>query len=214
MPIKIFTALIVQDMQNDFMSEGVLPVAGAETVMVPIAAMAETFSRVIVTQDFRPANHIVFAESHSGRKVGETIQTEAGTITLKPKFCIEGSVGADLAKGLRLPMSRVIALLKGTNASIDSYSAFLEADRKTETGLQAYCEDRFVNRVYLCGLNREDGLVHTALDARHYEHDVYWVVDAVAGFDPDGADAATAQALKLKGVHFVTSQEVLNREIK
>ena len=54
MPIKIFTALVVQDMQNDFMADGALPVAGAETVMAPIAAMAETFSRVIVTQDFRP----------------------------------------------------------------------------------------------------------------------------------------------------------------
>ena len=214
MPIKIFTALVVQDMQNDFMADGALPVAGAETVMAPIAAMAETFSRVIVTQDFRPENHVAFAENHPGHQVGETIQTEAGDVRLKPKFCLEGSVGADLAKGLRLPMSRVIAILKATNAGIDSYSAFLEADRKTETGLQAYCEDRFVNRIYLCGLNREDQLVHTALDARHYEHDVYWVTDAIAGFDAQGADAATAEALKLKGVHFVTSQEVLNREVK
>lgn len=214
MPIKIFTALLVQDMQNDFMSGGALPVAGAETIFEPIARMAETFSRVIVTQDFRPEHHVVFASAHPGKKPGDTFQTAFGEVVLKPDFCVEGSAGADMARGLRLPMSRVIAILKATNPDMDGYSAFLEADRKTATGLQAYCEDRFVNRLYLCGINREDALVHTALDARHYEHGVYWVTDAVVGFDPQGRDKAAFEAMQLHGVHFVTSEEVVGREVK
>ena len=109
-------------------------------------------------------------------------------------------------------MSRVIAILKGTNAQIDTYSAFLEADRKTQTGLQSYCEDRFVNRIYLCGLSRDGSLVRTALDALHYEHQLYWVTDAVAGLTAE--DDAGISLLKAKGVRFVTSAEVIDREIR
>ncbi len=71
MPIKIFTALLVQDVQNDFMKDGALPVAGAEAVLEPISKMAATFDRVIATQEFRPDNHVVFADSHAGMKPGQ-----------------------------------------------------------------------------------------------------------------------------------------------
>ena len=111
-----------------------------------------------------------------------------------------------------LPMSRIIAILKGTHAEIDSYSAFLEADRKTETGLEAYCKDRFVNRIYLCGLNVDDSLVRTAFDALHYQIEVFWVTDAVAGIDAC-ADDFKLKSLRQHGVKFVTSQEVLSRQI-
>lgn len=212
MPIKIFTALLVQDVQNDFMKDGALPVAGAEAVLEPISKMAATFDRVIATQEFRPDNHVVFADSHAGMKPGEHIDCDGQKIVLTPKFCVEGSTRADFARGLRLPMSRVIAILKGTNAKIDTYSAFLEADRKTQTGLQSYCEDRFVNRIYLCGLSRDGSLVRTALDALHYEHQLYWVTDAVAGLTAE--DDTGIGLLKAKGVKFVTSNEVINREIR
>ena len=145
-------------------------------------------------------------------KPGEHIDCDGQKIVLTPKFCVEGSTGADFARGLRLPMSRVIAILKGTNAQIDTYSAFLEADRKTQTGLQSYCEDRFVNRIYLCGLSRDGSLVRTALDALHYEHQLYWVTDAVAGLTAE--DDTGIGLLKAKGVKFVTSNEVINREIR
>ena len=135
MPIKIFTALLVQDVQNDFMKDGALPVAGAEAVLEPISKMAATFDRVIATQEFRPDNHVVFADSHAGMKPGESIDCDGQKIILTPKFCVEGSVGADFARGLRLPMSRVIAILKGTNAQIDLFgilrSRSQNADRLT-----------------------------------------------------------------------------------
>ena len=178
MPIKIFTALLVQDVQNDFMKEGAMPIEGAEAVLAPISKMAATFDRVIATQE----------------------------------FCVEGSEGADFAKGLHLPMSRVIAILKATNEKVDSYSAFLEADRKTQTGLQSYCEDRFVNRLYLCGLSRNGSLIRTTLDAIHYEYQLYWVTDAVAGLT--AGDEVGLDLLKAKGVKFVTSDEVESRDIR
>ncbi len=211
MPIKIFTALLVQDVQNDFMEDGAMPVVGAESILQPISKIAATFSRVIATQEFRPQDHILFASSHKGRKPGDEIEVNGEKLVLTPSFCVEGTEGADFARGLHLPMSRVIAILKGTDPKLDTYSAFLEADRKTQTGLQSYCEDRFVNRIYLCGLSRGGSLVRTALDALHYGHQLYWVSDAVAGLEK--ADEAGIGLLKAKGVKFITSDEVLSREI-
>ncbi|HIU37065.1 MAG TPA: isochorismatase family protein [Candidatus Aphodousia faecigallinarum] len=212
MPIKIFTALLVQDVQNDFLEKGAMPVAGAESVLEPISTMAASFDRVIATQEFRPKNHVLFADSHEGKKPGDVIEIDGQSYVLMPKFCVEGSIGADFATGLRLPMSRVIAILKGTDSKVDSYSAFLEADRKTQTGLQSYCEDRFVNRIYLCGLSRNGSLIRTALDALHYEHQLYWVTDAVAGLTQE--DESGISLLKAKGVKFVTSEEVMQRDIR
>ena len=106
----------------------------------------------------------------------------------------------------------MIAILKGNDPKLDSYSAFLEADRKTQTGLQSYCEDRFVNRLYLCGLSRNGSLIRTALDALHYEHQLYWVTDAVAGLTQE--DESGISLLKAKGVKFVTSEEVMQRDIR
>lgn len=212
MPIKIFTALLVQDVQNDFMAAGAAPVAGAEAVLEPISKMAATFDRVIATQEFRPENHVIFADSHEGKKPGDKIDVDGKEVVLTPKFCVEGTTGADFAKGLRLPMSRVIAILKGNDPMLDSYSAFLEADRKTRTGLQSYCEDRFVNRIYLCGLSRDGSLIRTALDALHYEHQLYLVSDAIAGLNE--TDESGLSLLRAKGVKFVTSDEVIAREIR
>ncbi len=184
MPVKVFTALVVQDVQNDYMRT----VADAETILAPISEMAQTFERVILAQDFKPEDHVSFAGGQ--------------------KLCVEGTAGADMPSTLRLPMSRMIAILKGTRKDIDSYSAFLDADRKTETGLKSYCDDRFVNRLYICGLNVHNGLVRTALDALHYGLEVYWVTDAVAGFDDNNRTAMVH-----KNLHFITKAEVLVREI-
>ncbi len=213
MAIKIFTALLVQDVQNDYLTDGVRPVEGAEAVFAPISEMAKTFERVIVSQDYKPENHISFVDNHAGRTVGETVESEFGPVVLTQKCCVEGTQGADMPRQMPLPMSRIIAILKGAQAGVNSYSAFLEADRKTETGLDAYCKDRFVNRIYLCGLNVDDSLIRTAFDALHYEIEVYWVKDAVAGINAD-QDAFKLKSLKDHGVHFVTMQEVLAREIR
>lgn len=192
MPVKIFTALLVQDVQNDFLPNGACPVEGAESILDNIAKMAAGFDRVIVTQEFRAADHVSFAD--------------------KPAFCVEGTVGADLARGLRLPMSRVIAILRGTDKTQDSYSAFLEADRKTQTGLKSYCEDRFVNRLYLCGISRDGSLLRTALDAHHFGIEVLWVRDAVVGMTE--AESSMLATFADKGVQSVTTEEVLTRSVK
>lgn len=213
MTIKVFTALLVQDVQNDYLSNGVCPVGGAEDTFSAISEMAKTFERVIVAQDFKPENHISFVENHTGCTVGDMVESEFGPITLTKQCCVEGTSGADLPSQLRLPMSRIIAILKGTHASINSYSAFLEADRKTETGLDAYCKDRFVNRIYLCGLNVNDSIIRTAFDALHFQIEVFWVKDAIAGIDPQN-DEVKLKSLVDHGVKFVTMQEVIDREVR
>lgn len=192
MPVKIFTALLVQDVQNDFMPQGACPVRGAESVLDNIAAMAASFDRVIVTQEYRAADHVSFSD--------------------KPAFCVEGTVGADLARGLRLPMSRVIAILRGTDKTQESYSAFLEADRETQTGLKSYCDDRFVNRLYLCGISRDGSLLRTALDAHHFGIEVFWVSDAVVGLSE--AECSMLASFADKSIVRITTEDVINRSVK
>lgn len=192
MPVKIFTALLVQDVQNDFMPQGACPISGAESVLDNIAAMAASFDRVIVTQEYRAADHVSFSD--------------------KPAFCVEGTVGADLARGLRLPMSRVIAILRGTDKTQESYSAFLEADRATQTGLKSYCDDRFVNRLYLCGISRDGSLLRTALDAHHFGIEVFWVCDAVVGLSE--AECSMLASFADKSIVRVTTKDVINRPVK
>lgn len=214
MPVKVFTALVVVDVQNDFMEGGALAVPNASEIIDPINRMAPTFERVIVTQDWHPEDHVSFAASHEGKNVGDKIQLPYGEQMLWPVHCVEGTRGADLAPGLRLPMSRVIAILKGNHKDVDSYSGLLEADRKTHTGFHAYCEDRFVNRLYICGLATDFCVMWTALDAIHLGYEVYLVTDATRGIDVNGSLEAAMDHMKMAGVKMVTAEEVINREIK
>lgn len=214
MPVKVFTALVVVDVQNDFMEGGALAVPNASEIIEPINRMATTFERVIVTQDWHPENHVSFAANHEGKKVGDKIELPYGEQMLWPVHCVEGTHGADLAPGLRLPMSRVIAILKGNHQDVDSYSGLLEADRKTHTGFHAYCEDRFVNRLYLCGLATDFCVMWTALDAIHLGYEVYLVTDATRGIDINGSLEAAMDHMKMAGVKMITSEEVIAREIR
>ncbi|MBR2960157.1 MAG: bifunctional nicotinamidase/pyrazinamidase [Burkholderiaceae bacterium] len=214
MPVKVFTALVVVDVQNDFLENGALGVTKASEVIDPINRMAQTFERVIVTQDWHCADHVSFAVNHEGKTPGDKIQLPYGEQILWPTHCVEGTSGADLATGLRLPMSRVIAILKGNDKNVDSYSGFIEADRKTHTGFHAYCQDRFINRLYICGLATDFCVMWTALDAIHLGYEVFLVTDATRGINMNGSLEAAMDHMKMAGVKMITSEEVINREIK
>lgn len=123
-------ALLVIDMQYDFMPGGQLAVADGDALLPLINRLGARFARVIVTQDWHPAGHISFASSHAQRLPFESITLPYGPQTLWPDHCVQGSHGAQLHADLDLPHAQLI-LRKGCNAHIDSYSAFLEADRST-----------------------------------------------------------------------------------
>jgi nicotinamidase/pyrazinamidase len=161
-------ALVVADVQHDFLPGGALAVAGGDAVIGPIAALAPAFATVVATQDWHPPGHVSFASSHPGAHPYETIALAQGPQELWPDHCLAGSRGAALHPGL--PDAAVtLVLRKGTRREVDSYSAFREnvgprGDRLT-TGLGAWLAARGIERVLVCGLARDFCVRASAVDA-------------------------------------------------
>jgi nicotinamidase/pyrazinamidase len=155
-------ALLVIDMQHDFLPGGALGVSGGDKIVPGIEALAKKFEHVVLTQDWHPGGHISFASSHPGKEAFvDTVDAAYGTQTLWPEHCLQGSRGAELA--VEIPQAEMI-LRKGFRGGIDSYSAFLENDRMTPTGLAGYLRERGITRLFLCGLAYDFCVGYSALD--------------------------------------------------
>jgi nicotinamidase/pyrazinamidase len=157
--------LIVVDVQNGFMPGGGLPVPRGNEVVPVINVLAKKFANVVLTQDWHPAGHASFASSHPGKNPYDTMKMPYGDQVLWPDHCIQGTHDAALHAGLHIPHAQLI-IRKGFHASVDSYSAFQEADRSTSTGLAAYLKARSLNEVHVCGLATDFCVAWTVLDAR------------------------------------------------
>ncbi|GFM70869.1 nicotinamidase [Pseudomonas cichorii] len=207
-PAAANCALLVIDMQYDFMPGGQLAVADGDAVLPLVNRLGERFTQVIVTQDWHPAGHISFASSHPGRKPFESITLPYGPQTLWPDHCIQGSTGAQLHADLDLPHARLI-LRKGCNAQIDSYSAFLEADRTTTTGLAGYLRERGIDTLFVVGLALDFCVSWSAQDARKAGFNTYVIEDACRAIDMNGSLENAWQAMLASGVKRVRSEDVL-----
>src|SRR3954453_4382059 len=177
--------LIVIDVQHDFLPGGALAVPDGDAVIAPIMALAEAFDHVILTQDWHPREHISFASRH-GKNPFETIRLDSGEQVLWPDHCIQGTHGARIADSLDIPKAQLI-IRKGHHAAIDSYSAFLEADRRTPTGLAGYLRERGLARVFCAGLATDFCVAWTALDARRAGFETVVIEDACRGIDVGGS---------------------------
>jgi len=174
--------LLVVDVQVDFLPGGALPVPDGDAVVRPINAIQGAFRHVALTQDWHPPGHVSFATRHSGRAPYETITLTAGEQTLWPDHCVQGTPGAGFAPGLDTGRAALV-VRKGLTPDLDSYSAFLEADRTTRTGLAGALAERGIRRVVLCGLATDFCVMWSALDAREAGFEALVVEDAVAGID-------------------------------
>ena len=176
------SVLIVVDVQNDFCPGGALAVADGDSVVPVINALARRFEHVVLTQDWHSAGHISFASSHAGKVPFELIELPYGTQILWPDHCIQGTPGAAFHAGLDIPHAQMI-VRKGHRPHVDSYSSFLEADRKTPTGLAGYLCELGLTRVVIAGLATDFCVAWTALDARSFGLATTVVEDACRGID-------------------------------
>ena len=135
------SALIVVDVQNCFLPGGSLAVKNGDQVIPVINRIAKDFENVIMTQDWHTAHHVSFASSHAGKKPFEVIKLAYGNQVLWPDHCVQGTEGAQIAKEINIPQAELI-IRKGFHNDVDSYSAFLEADKETHTGLAGYLKER------------------------------------------------------------------------
>lgn len=207
MPNASRTALLVIDVQNDFIPGGQLPVPEGDLIVPLINRLGDRFKQVIIAQDWHPPGHASFASSHPGREPYEVIELPYGPQTLWPDHCVRATAGAELHKDLNLPHAQLI-IRKGCNPDIDSYSAFLEADRKTTTGLAGYLKERGIDTLYLVGLALDFCVMFSALDARAAGFNVFVVLDACRAIDLDGSLAAAISRMQVAGVDLVSADQV------
>ncbi|TWC13748.1 MULTISPECIES: bifunctional nicotinamidase/pyrazinamidase [unclassified Pseudomonas] len=198
------TALLVIDVQNDFIPGGPLAVPGGDDIVPLINRLGRSFNQVVLAQDWHPAGHASFASSHPGKQPFDTTQLPYGEQTLWPDHCIQGSQGAALHPALDLPHAQLI-IRKGCNPDIDSYSAFMEADRQTPTGLAGYLKERGVDTVYVVGLALDFCVMFTALDARIAGFNAVVVLDACRGIDIEGSMETAIRRMQTAGVELIQS---------
>ncbi|QEE38923.1 MULTISPECIES: bifunctional nicotinamidase/pyrazinamidase [unclassified Methylobacterium] len=199
--------LLVIDVQVDFLPGGALPVRDGDAVVAPINALQHRFRHVVLMQDWHPADHVSFAESHPGRAPFETVALPYGPQVLWPRHCVQGSLGAGFAPGLATDRASLV-VRKGLDPRVDSYSAFLEADRITRTGLAGALAERGITRVVLCGLATDFCVLWSALDARDAGFEVQVMEDAVRGIDVDGSLARAWARMEAAGVRRIASAEI------
>ncbi|WP_264047870.1 bifunctional nicotinamidase/pyrazinamidase [Methylobacterium flocculans] len=196
--------LLVIDVQVDFLPGGALAVPDGDAVIAPINRLLGRFPHAVVTQDWHPPGHVSFATRHPGRAPFDTVALDYGPQVLWPEHCVQGSAGAALAPGLAAERAELV-IRKGHHRHVDSYSAFLEADRRTPTGLAGYLRERGFTRVVLCGLATDYCVAWSALDARAAGFEAVVVEDAVRGIDRDGSVARAWAEMAAAGVGRVVS---------
>jgi len=196
--------LIVVDIQNDFCPGGALGVPRGDEVVSLINRLAGWFEHVLLTQDWHPAGHSSFASTHLGRKPYDIIEASYGPQILWPDHCVQGTPGAEFRKDLEITHAELV-LRKGYHREIDSYSAFYENDRKTNTGLAGYLRGRGFTRVFLAGLAFDFCVRCSAEDARREGFDVVVLEDACRGIDVEGSMAATHQLFAAVGIACISA---------
>lgn len=204
------TCLLVVDAQYGFMPGGGLPVADGDAIVPVINRIAPCFANAVLTQDWHPADHLSFAANHAGRQPYETIALPYGDQVLWPVHCVQGTRDAALHDALRVPQAQLV-IRKGFHRDVDSYSAFVEADRRTTTGLAAYLQARGITTLYLCGLATDYCVAWSALDARAAGFEATVIDDACRAIDLNGSLARAWADMTAAGVARTDSARLLAR---
>ncbi len=203
-------ALILVDLQNDFMPTGALPVPRGDE-LIPLAnALQNYFGCIIATQDWHPKNHGSFATNHPGLRPGDTIELAGLSQTLWPVHCVQGTHGAEFVKTLATThLSKVIQ--KGSDPQIDSYSGFFDNGRQKSTGLAVYLKDQQISDVYIMGLALDYCVKYTALDACQLGFKTYLIEDACRGVNLNSEDNGLAiAAMQAAGAHIIQSINIFS----
>jgi nicotinamidase/pyrazinamidase len=201
------SALIVVDVQNCFVPGGTLPVNKGDEVVPIINRIASAFQNVVLTQDWHTAGHASFASAHTGAKPFDVTRLFYGQQVLWPDHCVQGTADAELHKELEIPHAQLV-IRKGFRKNIDSYSAFMEADRKSTTGLSGYLKQRKIKKVFVTGLATDFCVAWTAVDARKEGFETYVIEDACRGIDLNGSLQRAWSEMKTKGVKRIQSTDI------
>jgi nicotinamidase/pyrazinamidase len=198
-------ALIVVDIQNDFLPGGALAVPEGDAVISPTNALMRQYDLVVATQDWHPANHGSFASNHHGRAPGELVELDGIEQILWPEHCVQGSPGAGFAAKLETGQLDAV-FRKGCDPLVDSYSGFSDNQGRNDSGLASWLEARSIREVGIVGLALDYCVKFTALDAAALGLDVHLHLLACRAVNLDPLDGGRAVAeMRAAGVHVVES---------
>jgi nicotinamidase/pyrazinamidase len=207
------TALIVVDVQPDFMPGGALPCHDGEAIVPSIHRLLRKrlFRHVVATQDWHPGGHVSFASAHPGAVAFEQIELYGQPQTLWPDHCVQGTPGAELHPSIDWsPLDAVIR--KGSDPGVDSYSGFRENHgpdgQRPRTGLAGWLRERGVDEVVVCGLARDVCVMWTAQDAQAlgFRASVLWDLSRPVTL---ASDDATRASLLAQGIAIVDSASLM-----
>ena len=195
--------LLVIDVQNDFCTGGALAVPDADSVVPMINALMGHFPQVVLTQDWHPAGHSSFASSHGEAKPYSEIDMPYGPQTLWPDHCVQGSSGAEFHADLNTNFANAI-VRKGSNKALDSYSAVLENDHRTPTGLMGFIRERDIQRVFCCGLAMDFCVRYSAEDISAQGIETFVIEAACRGIDLNDSMAAATASFADNGIRVLS----------
>jgi nicotinamidase/pyrazinamidase len=202
-------ALVIVDIQYDFLPGGALAVNEGDQVIPVINAIQPQFHLVVATQDWHPPNHGSFAANHPGHQPGEMVTLAGQPQVLWPVHCVQGTKGAEISP--LLDKSRIEAIFqKGIDPDIDSYSAIFDNARKRSTGLSEYLAKRDVKEIFVAGLALDYCVKFTTLDAVSLGLSSRVIRDAcrAVNLDPRDGERAVAE-MKAAGVGIVESADLI-----
>ncbi len=202
-------ALLIVDVQNDFLPGGALQVPEGDEIIPVINNIQKYFRLIVATRDWHPANHGSFASNHDAKKPGDVIRLHGQSQILWPDHCVQGSPGAEMSPLLNQALINNV-VFKGSDPDIDSYSAFYDNGHLKETGLHAYLKRNGITTLYVTGLAADYCVYYTVKDALLLGYETYLVMDATRGVNLHADDTQKAfDDLKEKGARLISSAALM-----
>lgn len=199
-------ALLIVDVQNDFLPGGSLAVANGNEIIPIINSIQSKFDFIVATQDWHPANHKSFAANHENQIPFNVINLNGLEQVLWPVHCVQGSVGSAFSKDLNT--DKVSAIIrKGMDVETDSYSGFFDNRKQNNTGLLGLLRDKNIQEVYVCGLAADYCVYFTAKDAAENGFKTFYIEDTVRAISEDNYKQAKKKLQKLQ-VTFIKSSQL------
>ncbi|MHA7131378.1 bifunctional nicotinamidase/pyrazinamidase [Algoriphagus namhaensis] len=201
-------ALLIVDVQHDFLPGGALEVKEGDAIVPVINKLQEKFDVILATQDFHPSDHQSFAANHPRREIGEQINLHGLSQILWPVHCVQNTRGSDFPENLHQTKWKSI-VQKGKNPEVDSYSGFFDNAKRGDTGLDRLLKELGVDRVFVVGLAQDFCVKFTALDSKSLGYETYLVTDATRAVNlgpTDGDDALSE--MHSQGIRLIKSTEI------
>ncbi|ANQ47535.1 bifunctional nicotinamidase/pyrazinamidase [Flammeovirga yaeyamensis] len=201
-------ALIIIDVQNDFLTDGLLVVPEGEQIIPVLNNINHHFDVVVATKDWHPATHKSFARNHEDREVGEIVEVNEVPQILWPPHCVKESHGAEFPSDLNTEVIEKV-FWKGTNEDIDDYSGFYDNEKLNDTGLHDFLQSKGVTEVYVAGIALDFCVKFTALDAKSLGYKTFMIEDASRGINYRPNDVQNAITdMKVSGIRVIKSYEL------